>query len=87
MLVLMRIDFKFQESLSPDGRKLVIEQVRKLGAEKVEAMFPEEKDAELASLYKVEGIPKEQLSDVAMTINEFAGVEYAEVTPEMRMIH
>jgi hypothetical protein len=83
----MRINFKFQETSSPDDRKLIIEQVRKLGAEEIEPMFPDEEDAELASFYKAKDIPEEQMDDVVATISGFDGIEYAEPAPAWRMIH
>jgi len=83
----MRIEFKFLEASSADERQLVIAQIKKLGVEWVEEMFPGEKDAELASLYKIEGVPEEQANDVVSTISGFAGVEYAEVAPTLRLIH
>jgi hypothetical protein len=86
-MVLMRVNFKFQESSSPDERRLVVEQVKALGAEEVEPMFPEETDADLVSLYKAKGIPEEQVDDVVTAISGFAGVEYAEPAPAWRMIH
>ena len=82
----VRLDFKFRESSPPAERKRVIKRVKKLGAKKVEAMFPDEKDAGLASLYKAEGIPEEQSSEVISTLSELAEVEYAEPTPMRELI-
>jgi hypothetical protein len=83
---LVRLDFKFREYAPPDQRKRVIAEVKKLGAKRVEAIFPDETDAELASLYKAEGIPAGRSNQVISKLGKLADVEFAEQTPEHKLI-
>ncbi len=82
----MRLEFKFRESAPPDRRKRVVEEVTKLGAKKVEPLFPDERDPELASLYKAEGVPDELAETVVSTLDRHEAVEFAEPTPERKLI-
>jgi hypothetical protein len=83
---LVRLDFKFREYAAPDQRRRVIAEVKKLGAKRVEAMFPDQDDAELASLYKAEGIPDGQSKQVISKLCRHAEVEFAERSPEHKLI-
>jgi hypothetical protein len=83
---LVRLDFKFREYALPAQRERVVDEVRKLGAERVEAMFPDETDVELASLYKAEGIPDGQSSQVLSKLDKLPEVEFAEQTPVRKLI-
>jgi hypothetical protein len=82
----VRLDFKFRESAPPDRRKLIVDEVAKLGAKKVEPLFPDEQDPELASLYKAEGVPDELTDTVVSTLDQHDAVEFAERTPERKLI-
>jgi hypothetical protein len=82
----VRLEFKFRDSTSPDHRKKVVDEVAKLGAEKVEPLFPGEQDPELASLYKAEGVPDEVSDTVVSKLEKHEAVEYAERTPERKLI-
>lgn len=82
----MRLDIKFRESAPPARRQSVIEQVKQLGATTVEPQFPGEADPELASLYKAEGVPDDRSTSVVSELGRLDEVEYAEPTPERKLI-
>ncbi len=81
----MRLEFKFREATPPDRREDVVKQVRELGAASVEPLFPGDSDKELASLYKAEGVP-DDATDVVSKIDSLDEVEFAERTPERKLI-
>ena len=81
-----RLEFKFRESAPPEQRKVVVDEVARLGASKVEPLFPDEKDPELASLYKAEGVPDNVTETVVSKLDEHDAVEFAESTPERKLI-
>jgi hypothetical protein len=82
----VRLEFKFRESAPPGRRKLVVDEMAKLGAKKVEPLFPGEKDPELASLYKAEDVPDELTETVLSKLNRHDAVEFAEPTPKRKLI-
>ena len=82
----MRLEFKFRESVPAGRRKLVVDEMAKLGASKVEPLFPDERDPELASLYKAENVPDEMTDTVLSTLDQDDAVEFAERTPERKLI-
>lgn len=82
----MRLEFKFRESTPPERRKSVVEEVSKLGAKKVGPLFPGEQDPELASLYKAEDVPDELSESLKSKLDGDDDVEFAEPTPERKLI-
>ena len=82
----MRLEFKFRQSATAARRRSVVEEVTKLGAKKVEPLFPDEKDPELASLYKAEGVPEEMTQEVVSKLDRDDAVEFAEPAPERKLI-
>ena len=82
----MRLEFKFRESAPPELRKQVVDQVATFGATSVERLFPDEQDPELASLYKAEGLPAERAEEVVSTLGRHEAIEFAEPTPERKLI-
>lgn len=82
----MRLEFKFREATPPERRKEVVEQVAKLGATSVEPLFPGEQDPELASLYKAEGVPDERADEAVSALGRHEAIEFAEPTPERKLI-
>jgi hypothetical protein len=82
----VRVEFKFRESAPSNLRKQVVENVTKLGAKKVEPLFPDEHDPELASMYKAEGVPDEAAESVISKLESHDEVEFAERTPERKLI-
>ena len=81
----MRLNFKLHNDLSQTQRKRALRQAKNLGAD-VQAMFPDEEDEELALLYKAEAIPNEQLEQTIQALNSLPEVEFAEQTPEHKLI-
>jgi len=82
----VRLEIKFRESASPDRREGVIETAKDLCAAELEPLFPGESDAELASLYKAEGVPEERADEVVAKLNSLDEVEFAERAPGRRLI-
>ena len=82
----VRLDLKFRESALPEERQRVIDEVTRLGAQRVEPLFPDESDDELASLYKVEGVPDEGSEELLSTLQNLDPVEFAEPTPKRKLI-
>jgi hypothetical protein len=82
----MRVDFKFRESAPADQRKQVIEQAAAKGHVTVAPLFPDEQDPELASMYKAEGVPAGEVEDLVTQLGASEAVEFAERTPERKLI-
>jgi hypothetical protein len=82
----VRLEIKFRDSAPAAGRESVIRKVKELGAAKVEPLFPDEADAQLASLYKAEGVPDDQVDHVVATLGGLDEVEFAEPSPPRRLI-
>jgi hypothetical protein len=82
----VRLEFKFRESAPPSARQRVVEKVKELGASKVEPLFPDEADPELASLYKAEGVPDDRSEQVVSQLGGLDEVDFAERTPERKLI-
>lgn len=82
----MRVDFKFNESASTEVREGVVGKLKQRGVKVVQPQFPGESDAQLASMYKAEGVPD---ADAEALCKELAGedaVEFAEPTPDRGLI-
>jgi hypothetical protein len=82
----VRVEFKFVESAPADQRKRVVEKLAQLGAEKVEPLFGDEQDPELASLYKAECVPDEKVESLIAELAAHEAVEFAERAPERKLI-
>ena len=82
----MRVEFKFRESAPADQRKQVIEQAAAKGGVDVAPLFPDEQDPELASMYKAEGVPADEVEDLVSQLGASTAVEFAERTPERKLI-
>jgi hypothetical protein len=82
----VRVEFKFRESAPSNFRRKVVENVTKLGAKKVEPLFPDENDPELASMYKAEGVPDDVAESLISNLEAHDEVEFAERTPERKLI-
>lgn len=82
----MRVEFKFRESAPASTRQQVVEQVARLGAKQVAPLFPGEQDPELASMYKAEGVPDDAVEQVVSKLDSQDAVEFAERTPERKLI-
>jgi hypothetical protein len=82
----VRLQFKFHESSSSAQRAAVVDEVTKMGAKSVEPLFPDETDAKLATLYKAEGLPDKATESIVASLEEAEAVEFAEPTPERKLI-
>jgi hypothetical protein len=82
----VRVEFKFRESAPETQRLQVMEEVARLGAKRVEPLFPDEQDPELASMYKAEGVPDDVVESVVSRLGAQESVEFAERTPERKLI-
>ncbi len=82
----MRVEFKFRESAPPGERRNVVTRVAELGAERVEPLFPDEQDPELASLYKADGVPADAVDSLISNLGTDEAVEFAEPTPERKLV-
>ena len=60
--------------------------LRAIGVDRVGPLFPDEKDPELAALYKAESVPEAQVRGVLAYLNEVPDVDFAERSPEHRLI-
>ena len=82
----MRVEFKFRESAPADQRKQVIERAAAKGAVDVAPLFPGEQDPELASMYKAEGVPADEVEGLVSQLGASTAVEFAERTPKRKLI-
>ena len=82
----MRLEVKFRESAPADRRDEVIEKVRDLCAAELGPQFPGEKDPQLASLFKAEGVPEDRADELVATLDALDDVEFAERAPKRRLI-
>jgi hypothetical protein len=82
----VRVEFKFRESAPQNEREQIVENVAKLGAKTVEPLFPNEQDPELASMYKADGVPDDVAESLVSTLGQHDAVEFAERTPERKLI-
>ncbi len=82
----MRLEFKFREDASQARRERLVAEVTKRGAQKVEPLFPGEKDPELASLYKAEGVPDDVAPELASSLGSDEAIEFAEPSPDRKLI-
>ena len=83
----VRLEFKFRQSVPQDRRAHVIEEVERLGAEHVEPLFPDERDPELASLYKIEGVPDRLTENILSALDRNDAIEFAEPTPSRKLVY
>ena len=83
----MAVQFKFREKARAAHRKSVVERVKGKGKKvSVKPLFPGEKDPELASLYKAEGVPDDVAPELASSLGSDAAIEFAEPSPDRKLI-
>ena len=82
----MRLEFKFREKVPPSQRREIVRKVAEIGASEVGPLFPGDNDPELASMYKAVGVPDDQADDLLSQLGADDAVEYAEPTPERKLI-
>jgi hypothetical protein len=82
----MRVEFKFRESTLPSQRQRVVVTATKLGATRVGPLFPRERDPQLASIYKADGVPVGKADRFIAKLAALPAVEFAERTPSRKLI-
>ena len=82
----MAVQFKFRQDAPAPKRRDVLRAVEAKVTGKVAPLFPDEKDAELAALYRVEGISGGEQDEVINLLERADEVEFAEGEPERKLI-
>ena len=77
----MRLQFKFGESAGAAERSQVVDRLQDLGATEARPMFPDEADAELASLWAVDGVTADVSAAALELLRDEPAVEFAEAAP------
>ena len=78
----MPIRFKFREDAKPGERKRILDRLKKLGAESVTPMFPDDDDPELASMYKADCDD----AKIVKALEKDASIEFAERDARRKLI-
>jgi hypothetical protein len=79
----MGIQFKFREDAAAERRAEIEHEVAAApGSPTVRPLFPGEEDPELATIFRVEGVPEDQEAALIDRLNSDADVEFAE--PDVR---
>jgi hypothetical protein len=79
----MGIQLKFREDAAADRRAEIQDEIAAApGRPTVRPLFPGDEDPELASIFRVEGIPEDQEAALIDRLNGDADVEFAE--PDVR---
>lgn len=79
----MGIQLKFREHASADRRAAIQSEIAAVpGRPTVRPLFPGDEDPELASIFRVEGVPVDQEAALVDRLNGDADVEFAE--PDVR---
>jgi hypothetical protein len=81
-----KVQFKFRDDASGDDRHELIAKLEDGGADKVEALFPDASDDELATLYLALIDDDSQLSEVMRLLKSSRKVEFAEPEADRRLI-
>ena len=82
-----RIEFKFIETSPASERSRTLLLTEKLSSQQPSALFPDEDDPELASLYKVEDVKDRDVSTLLELLESQACIEFAESQNMRRLIH
>jgi hypothetical protein len=82
----VRVEFKFREATPPNQRAHVVKNMAKLGGANIARLFPDEQDPELATMYKVDDVPDDLVERLVARLGEQPAVEYAERTPQRKLI-
>jgi hypothetical protein len=81
-----KVQFKFREETSNDDRQELIAKLEGSGADKVEALFPDASDEELATLYSALIGEDSNLSKLVRLLKRSRKVEFAEPEADRRLI-
>ena len=80
-----KVQFKFREDTSGSDREELIAKLEDSGAEKVEALFPDASDEELATLYSAL-VDDGDFSKLVRYLKRSRKVEFAEPESDRRLI-
>ncbi|HKZ85003.1 MAG TPA: hypothetical protein VJ793_15225 [Anaerolineae bacterium] len=86
MSALMKLQFKFSETTTMADRKKVLDGLSRQGAVSVRPLFPEEKDAELATLYMVDFVDDATGRRLLKLLTTSKAVEFAEKEARRKLI-
>ena len=81
-----KLQFKFREDTSSDDREQLIAKLEDKGADKVEPLFPEASDEELATLYSALVGAKGDFNKLLRLLKRSRKVEFAEPAVDRRLI-
>jgi isopropylmalate/homocitrate/citramalate synthase len=81
-----KVQFKFRDDTSTDDRKALIAKLEDSGADRVEALFPDASDDELATLYLALIHDDNQFSKLMRLLKRSRKVEFAEPEADRRLI-
>ncbi len=81
-----KVQFKFHEDTTSDDRRELIAKLEDGGADRVEALFPDAPDEELATIYTVLIGEDRQCAKLLRLLNRSRQVEFAEAEPDRRLI-
>jgi hypothetical protein len=79
------VQFKFHDDTSSDDRQELIAKLEDSGADKVEALFPDASDEELATLYLALIEDESRYSDLMRLLKRSRKVEFAEPEADRRL--
>lgn len=82
----MKLLFKFHDQTGSDARLEVIRVLGEHGVAGIRALFPDETDAELLSLYVVEGMQDDAHQELLDLLDSFEVIEHVEAQPERKLI-
>lgn len=82
----MEVHFKFRNSVSKAAREKLAAVLLDEGAESVRPLFRNEKDPELAALYRLDCATQKQLRNLLKLLEHEADVEYAEEAVKRKLV-
>jgi hypothetical protein len=80
------VRFKFREGTSSDERRDLIAKLEQAGADRVEPVFPDASDEELATLYSALIGEDRQRANLLRLLERSRTVEFAEAEADRRLI-
>lgn len=81
-----KVQFKFRENTSNDDRQELIAKLEDSGADKVEALFPDASDEELATLYSALIGKDQHFGKLLRLLKRSRKVEFAEPEADRHLI-
>jgi isopropylmalate/homocitrate/citramalate synthase len=81
-----KVQFKFRDDASSDDRQELIAKLEDSGADRVEAIFPDASDDELATLYRALIDDDNHYSELMRLLKRSRKVEFAEPEAERHLI-